>query len=347
MSSNRRSFLVQAAASTALFSAPAATASPGCLTDVEGLRVGHFTSNQRPTGCTVVLFDRPATAGVDVRGSAPGTRETDLLNPINTVEQINGILLSGGSAYGLDAATGVMRYLEQQRQGVRVGAAIVPIVPAAVLFDLQVGNGKIRPDAQAGYDACLAASRRMTTGNVGAGTGATIGKLFGSAFAMKAGIGSASVRIAGTDLIVAALVAVNAVGDVVDHRTGQLVAGARDQSGKALRNSMLQIMNGATVQAGIGSHTTLGIVATNSLLTKVAASKIAAMSHDGLARSISPVHTPLDGDTIFAVGTGSAKDKADLTTLGAVAAETISLAVINAVLSARSIPGYPAARDWA
>ena len=318
----------------------------GCITDVGNVRVGHFTHSERPTGCTVVLFDSPTVAAVDVRGSAPGTRETDLLNPINTVQQVHAILLTGGSAFGLDAAGGVMRYLEEHGMGFHVGPAIVPIVPAAVLFDLSVGNPKIRPNAESGYKACEAAlSSGIPEGCVGAGAGATVGKLFGMRSAMKSGIGSASIRIDGTDLVVGALVAVNAMGDVFDHDTGKILAGARAQDGKSFLNSISQLKKGALVSATPGAHSTIGVIATNAALTKTEATKIAQMAHDGLARSINPIHTIMDGDTLFAAAIGTAKTKADLTTIGAVGAEAMADAVRNAVLAATSLPGYPAYRD--
>ncbi len=280
-----------------------------------------------------------------MRGSAPGTRETDLLNPLNTVQQINAILLSGGSAFGLDAATGVMRYLEEQGKGYRVGRYVVPIVPAAILFDLGIGDGKIRPDAEAGYAACKNASDKVEQGNVGAGAGATIGKMFGPQFAMKSGLGTASIKIADSGLIVAAIVAVNAVGDVVDHQSGKLLAGARTPDGKGLRNSMASLIGGAASHGQPGSNTTIGIVATNATLTKSEVNKVAQMAHDGLARTIAPVHTGMDGDTVFAAATGGLTSKADVSRVGALGAEALARAVKQAVLCAASIPGYPAHRD--
>ncbi|HEY7303837.1 MAG TPA: P1 family peptidase [Bryobacteraceae bacterium] len=322
---------------------------PGSIVDVSGIRVGHFTDLRRPTGCTVVLFDRGAVAGVDVRGSAPGTRETDLLNPINTVQQVNAIVLAGGSAYGLDAATGVMQYLEEHGSGYRVGRHVVPIVPAAILFDLSIGDGKIRPDRQSGYAACRAASGSdVPQGNVGAGAGATVGKFFGSKNAMKSGLGTASVQ-AGTELVVGAIVAVNAGGDVLDCRAPhRILAGARASDGHAFRNSMQEILQGALLggkEAQAGGHTTIGIVATNAALSKAESAKIAQMAQDGLARVINPVHTAADGDTVFAAGTGQSHIRADVTTIGAVAAEVMARAINNAVLAATGIPGYPACRD--
>jgi hypothetical protein len=240
---NRREFSRAAAGLTAGVALPAVRATEagaaGSITDVQGVKVGHFTESRRPTGCTVLLFEKGATAGVDVRGSAPGTRETDLLNPINTVQQVQAILLAGGSAFGLDAASGVVRYLDEHRLGYAVGDIVVPIVPAAILYDLELGDSKIRPTAESGYKACQAAtSERVPEGNVGAGAGATIGKLFGMKQAMKSGLGSAGIRVGGTGIVVGAIVAVNAVGDVVDPRSGKIIAGARKPDGSGFVDSM-------------------------------------------------------------------------------------------------------------
>ena len=316
---------------------------PGTLTDVRGLSVGHFTHTRRPTGCTVVLTPQGAVAGVDVRGASPGTRETELLSPLNAVEQVHAILLSGGSAFGLDAAGGVMRWLEEQGAGVEVGGVRVPIVPAAILFDLFTGDASIRPDAAAGYAACVAA---LTTpeaqGNVGAGAGAVVGKLFGLARAMKGGIGSASVCVNG--VTVAAMVAVNAVGDVVDPTTGAVVAGALTADGVALMGSTQAILNGAALQPPMpGAATSIGVIATDAVINKVQANKMAQMAHDGLARSINPVHTLSDGDSLFALGTGASGIEVHTTVLGTLAAEVVARAVLNAVHAARGIsgPGLP------
>ncbi len=227
---------------------------PAAITDVGGIRVGHFTDSRRPTGCTVLIFDSGAVAGVDVRGSAPGTRETDLLNPINSVQQVNAILLSGGSAFGLDAASGVMRFLDEHGMGFHAGPFVVPIVPAAILFDLSVGDPKIRPDAHSGYQACTAASNaQVPEGNVGAGAGATVGKFFGIQSAMKSGLGTASIRVGETGLMVGAIVAVNAMGDVIDRETGKIIAGARTPDGKGFRNTMAEIMKGALIRTPCGN----------------------------------------------------------------------------------------------
>jgi L-aminopeptidase/D-esterase-like protein len=318
----------------------------GSITDVQGVKVGHFTDSRRPTGCTVLLFEKGATAGVDVRGSAPGTRETDLLNPINTVQQVQAILLAGGSAFGLDAASGVVRYLDEHRLGYRVGDVVVPIVPAAILYDLEIGDAKIRPTAESGYKACQAAtSERVVEGNVGAGAGATIGKMFGPKQAMKSGLGSASVHVGNTGIVVGAIVAVNAVGDVVDPKAGKIIAGARKADGSGFMDSMARIREGYSVRADAATNTTIGVVATNVALDKVQATKVAQMAHDGLARTINPVHTPSDGDTIFAVATGAIATRANHGAIGALAAEVMAQAVLRAVMNARGIAGLPSYAD--
>jgi L-aminopeptidase/D-esterase-like protein len=330
--------------------APESTSSSGGLTDVEGIKVGHFTESRRPTGCTVVLCEKGAVAGVDVRGGAPGTRETDLLNPINTVQQVYGVVLSGGSAFGLDAASGVMRYLDEKGIGFHLGSIVVPIVPAAILYDLDLGDPKIRPTADSGYAACQAATTgAVAEGNVGAGAGATIGKLFGMQYAMKSGLGTASLRAGKSGLIVAALAAVNAAGDVYLPRTGELLAGARTPDGKRLRNSIAQLRAGERVLASESDqkNTTLAVVATNARLTKDQATKVAQMAQDGLARAINPVHTPYDGDTVFALATGTLDAASDTGAVGALAAEVVAEAIVRAVLRATSLPGYPCQADFA
>jgi L-aminopeptidase/D-esterase-like protein len=320
---------------------------PGTITDVAGIKVGHFTLKARPTGCTVILCEEGAVAGVDVRGSAPGTRETDLLNPINTVQKVNAIMLSGGSAYGLDTATGAMRYLEAHGHGYKIGnLGVVPIVPAAILMDLGVGGFHIRPDADSGYAACLAATDQpVEQGNVGAGAGATIGKMFGPRFAMKSGLGSASIKVGDTGVVVGAVVAVNAVGDVLNPKTGKIIAGARLERGNGFRNSMAEIMKGYGVATQAGTNTTIGVVATNARLEKVQVAKVAQMAHDGYARAINPVHSPSDGDTIFALATGRLKVNVNHGMIGALAAEAMAQAIVRAIIHARSLPGLLAYRD--
>ncbi len=316
----------------------------GCLTDVGDLKVGHFTDPRRPTGCTVILAEAGAVAGVDVRGSAPGTRETDLLHPVRTVEKIHAILLTGGSAFGLDAASGVVRFLEERSIGFPVGSIYVPIVPAAVLFDLAVGDGHIRPDSAAGYTACVhAVAGAVAEGNVGAGAGATVGKLFGFSQAMKAGIGTCCLQSG--ELKVGALVAVNAVGDIRDPQSGRLLAGARTPDGKGLIDTTATLLRNPAAKAALqGANTTIGVIAVNAALDKAGMTKIAQMGHDGLARTIYPAHTAMDGDTLFALCNGRIQEK-DLTLIGTLAAEAVARAVIRAVLTAEGIAGYPAACD--
>lgn len=315
-----------------------ASSDSGCITRVRGLQVGHFTSRQRPTGCSVVLAPQGMVATVDVRGAAPGTRETDLLTPGNLVEQVHAIVLSGGSAWGLAAATGVAEWLEEQGAGLDVGCGRVPLVPAAVLFDLPLGDASIRPDAAAGRAACMAASSSpCATGNVGAGTGATVGKLFGHTCAMKGGIGSASITLHG--FTVGALVAVNAVGDVLAP-DGTVLAGARTPNGKRLRNTTQSLLQGERTEFSLpGTNTTIGVIATDARLGKPQLQRLAVAGHDGLACSISPVHTMLDGDTLFAVSTGGANGEQapDMITLAAMAAHATQRAVQVAIHSARSL----------
>jgi L-aminopeptidase/D-esterase-like protein len=321
------------------------------ITAVRGLLCGHSTDTRRPTGCTVIVAPQGAVAGVDVRGAAPGTRETELLSPLNSVEKVHAVLLAGGSAFGLDAAGGVMRWLEERGIGVQVGPARVPIVPAAILFDLYTGDARIRPDAAAGYAACAAATDDPPAeGNVGAGAGAAVGKLLGFDRAMKGGIGTASVTAGG--ITVGAIVAVNAVGDVIDPSTGRVVAGARSADGRTRVGAMEAIRRGEPIAAlQPATATTLGIVATDMRLTKAEAGKLAQMAHDGLARTINPVHTASDGDTVFALSTGTSALATSLTVLGALAADVMATAVLRAVRAATrlhgpGLPTLPAACDF-
>jgi len=324
------------------------------ITDVRGIEVGHAQDEEALTGCTVILCRKGAAAGVDVRGGAPGTRETDLLNPINLVEKVHGIVLAGGSAFGLDAATGVMRYLEEKKIGFNTGAARVPIVPSAILYDLNLGRADLRPDSAMG--ALAAASARDLTapdppaeGNIGAGTGASVGKMFGTALAMKSGLGTASMDIGG-GVIVGAIVAVNAFGDVVDPKTGEIVAGLRSGKIGPLRigkkDSFADTLAMMKTPLGRGilgfasrGNTVIGVVATNAKLTKAQATKVAQMAQDGIARAIRPAHTMLDGDVIFALSTGA--KKADVSTVGALAAEVMGQAILRAVKMAKAAGGLP------
>ncbi len=348
------SIILTAAASLALSAvlvarAPRQVDTKG-LTDVEGLRVGHSTLTERPTGCTVVLVDGDATGGVSQRGGAPGTRETDLLNPLNLVDKVNAIVLSGGSAFGLSASEGVVRYLEERKVGWNVGASgVVPIVPSAILFDLGFGgNPQIRPTADCGYRAASAATTAaVAEGNVGAGAGATVGKLAGRDRAMKGGIGSFSIRMP-NGLVVAALAAVNAVGDVIDPATGQVVAGARTQDGKSLADARKLLRDGSLIRAATprpGENTTIAIVATNARLSKTDANRVALMADDGLARALSPSHTIGDGDTVFALATGRWSGQADTSTIGALAADALAEAIVRAAAMTQSLGGLPSARE--
>lgn len=324
------------------------------ITDVRGIKVGHETNLDALTGCTVILCPDGAIGGVDQRGGAPGTRETDLLRPLHMVEKVHAILLSGGSAYGLDAATGVMKYLEEQEIGFNVGVARVPIVPAAILFDLGVGDPTIRPDAKMGYRASQhASSEPPSEGNIGAGTGCTVGKILGPGQSMKSGIGTASMEIGG-GVIVGAIVAVNAFGDVIDPNTGMILAGARAAKvGPVKLGSEGYFANTLTIMRSLigrtalsfasRSNTVIGVVATNAKLDKIQTNKVAQMAHNGLARTIQPAHTMLDGDTIFALSTG--RKNADVNIVGAFASEVMVEAVLRAVRSSKSAAGLPAASD--
>jgi len=313
----------------------------GSITDVPGIRVGHYTDRRAATGCTVVLCEAGATGGVEVRGSAPGTRETDLLRPLHLVEKIHAVLLSGGSAFGLDAAAGVMKYLEERGCGFDTGVARVPIVPAAVLFDLAIGNPAVRPDAQAGYEACLAATQGpVEEGSVGAGTGATVGKLLGLSCAMKGGLGTASQTI-GQGVVVGAIVAVNPLGDVIDWRTGEILAGARRSDGGFLDSS--QAIRSRTAQNALPfGHTTIGVLATSARLTKEETNKVAQLACNGYAYAIRPASV-LDGDALFALSTGD--ERSDIDAIGAAGAEVVAEAIVWAIKEAASLHGIPAYRD--
>lgn len=321
----------------------------GHIAQVQGLLVGHYTLSTRPTGCTVVLCPQGATAGVDVRGAAPGTRETDLLHPSHLVQQVHGITLAGGSAWGLDAASGAARWLEEQGAGLDVGVARIPLVPAAVLFDLGLGDARVRPDAAAGYAACQAAStQRPAEGSVGAGAGALVGKIFGPERAMKGGMGTASFTVDG--VTVGAIIACNAVGDVYHPRTGALLAGCRTDDGRQPLGARDALLGGMAARPLLaGSNTTIGVIATDAALTKAQAQRLATVGHDGLARSINPVHTMSDGDTLFALATGQAGKTLGLMTLFTLAAEAVAIATARAVLLARALPvaGQTPAPSWA
>jgi L-aminopeptidase/D-esterase-like protein len=329
------------------------------LTDVDGIKVGHYTLAERPTGCTVILVDGDGAAGgVSQRGGAPGTSETDLLDPLNLVDKVNAVVLSGGSAFGLDTRQGVVRYLEEKNTGYKTSAGVVPIVPAAILFDLAFGgNSKVRPTAECGYKAAAAASDRpVVEGNVGAGAGATVGKMggifehagypSGRRLPMKAGIGSASVRLP-SGLVVAAIVAVNAVGDVIDPETGKVVAGARNPDG-TLSDVRKLLRTGAIARRTAPralENTTIGLVATNAKLSKADVNRVALMADDGFARALNPSHTTGDGDTVFALATGRWDGETSATIVGALAAEVMAEAIVRAAAKADSSNGLPSAKE--
>ena len=325
------------------------------LTEVHGIRVGHHTLTERPTGCTVILVDGNATGGVSQRGGAPGTRETDLLDPANMVDTVNAIVLSGGSAFGLDAAQGAVRFLEERGVGYKTAAGVVPIVPAAILYDLGIGGKpSVRPTAACGYAAANAATTApVAEGNVGAGAGATVGKMGGLAEhpgypggrrgPMKGGLGSAAITLE-NGLVVAALVAVNAVGDVIDPTTGAVVAGARNPDG-TLADVRKLLRTGAVVSPRPGENTTIAVVATNARLSKADTNRVAIMADDGFARAIAPSHTVGDGDTVFALATGRWTGTVNLTLIGALAQEALAEAIVRAVSKAESVPNVPSARE--
>jgi L-aminopeptidase/D-esterase-like protein len=324
------------------------------ITEVPGIKVGHETDLDALTGCTVILCPDGAIGGVDQRGGAPGTRETDLLRPLHLVEKVHAILLAGGSAFGLEAAGGVMKYLEEQKIGFNAGVARVPIVPAAILFDLGIGDPSTRPDASMGYRASKnASSNPCAEGNVGAGTGCTVGKILGTGQSMKSGIGTASMEIGG-GIIVGAIVAVNAFGDVIDPQTGKMIAGARATKVRPLKlgeagyfANTLSVMRSQVGRTALSfasrSNTVIGVVATNARLDKNDTNKVAQMAHSGLARTIRPAHTMFDGDTIFALSAG--RKNADVNIVGAFSAEIMAQAVLRAVKTAKSIADLPAASE--
>ena len=347
----RMNRLLMALAGAALLSVPfaAQTTSPprakSGLTAVEGIKVGHHTLIERPTGCTVILVDGDAVGGVSQRGGAPGTRETDLLDPLNMVDKVNAVVLAGGSAFGLEAATGTVKWLEEHNIGWAAGPSRVPIVPGAILFDLGVGgNPKIRPTADCGYKAAEAATAGpVEEGSVGAGAGATVGKFGGPGRSMKAGLGTASITQP-SGLVVAAIVAVNAVGDIIDPSNGKVVAGVRNPD-NTFSDARAILRAGAFQRPRAGENTTIGLVATNAKLTKAQVTRMAMMADDGYARAISPSHTNGDGDTIFSLATGRWDGNADITLVGGLAAEAMADAIVRAATQATGVAGIPAARD--
>lgn len=313
------------------------------FTDIEGIQVGNAQNLEAATGCTVVICEEGATAGVDVRGGAPGTRETDLLNPVNLVEQVHAILLSGGSAFGLDAAAGVMQYLEEKGIGFDVGVAKVPIVSGAVLFDLTAGDPNIRPDKEMGYKASENATNKdCPEGTIGAGTGATVGKFLGPEFSMKGGLGAYCLQTG--DLKVGALVAVNCLGDVIDPKTGKILAGALNEDKRSFANTEEKMIQQYNSKKNLFSgNTTIGIIATNAKLTKSQATKISSMAHNGYGRTMRPAHSMVDGDTIFTLSTGDVE--AEMNVVGLLATRVMEEAVIRAIKKATPLGGYKCYKD--
>ena len=313
------------------------------ITEIENMKIGNAQNEQAGTGCTVLLFEKGAPAGLDVRGGGPASRESELLKPMAAAGAIHGILLSGGSAFGLDAAGGVMRYLEERGIGFDVGVTKVPLVCQSCLFALGDADFKIRPDQAMGYEACVnAEGGNYRDGNVGAGTGCTVGKLHGMEYSMKSGIGSYAVQLG--ELKVGAIVAVNALGDVFDWRTGEKLAGMLDSEKTGFLDSEEELFKSfEAVENRFVENTTIGAVITNGRFDKARLGKIAGMAHDGYARAIRPVHTTADGDSIYAVSTGTVE--ADLDMVGALAARVMAEAIRRAVLSAKAAYGYPAAGD--
>ncbi|MGC4082652.1 MAG: P1 family peptidase [Vicinamibacterales bacterium] len=338
--------VVAVGAQTSSRPAPSASANH-TITAVDSIKVGSITLAERPTGCTVILVvGDGAVGGVSQRGGAPGTRETDLLDPSNMVDKVNAVVLSGGSAFGLDAATGTVRWLEEHGIGWDVRIAKVPIVPSAILFDLPVGgNPKVRPTADCGYKAAASATTDpVKEGTTGAGAGATVGKSAGGNRAMKSGLGSWVITLP-NGLQVGAIVAVNAVGDIIDPDNGQVVAGVRNPDGTFADARKLLRAGGPNETPRPGANTTIGVVATNATLTKAQAHRMALMADDGFARAIFPSHTMGDGDTVFSLATGTWRGQADVTQIGALAADAMARAIVRAATEATGLPNLPAARD--
>jgi len=311
--------------------------------DIDDIKVGHAQNLDAGTGCTVVICEKGATAGIDVRGGAPGTRESDLLNPVNLVEKIHAVLLTGGSAFGLDAASGVMQYLEERKIGFDVQVTRVPIVCGAALFDLAIGDHRVRPDKKMGYEACRNATNQpCTEGSVGAGAGATVGKILGMGRAMKSGLGCHAIQLGA--LKIGAIVAVNCLGDVIDPETGEKLAGLLDEDLMGLADTeAVMIQSYAEKKNLFAGNTTIGIIATNAIITKSQATKLASMAHNGYARTMRPAHSMFDGDTIFTMATGHVE--ADLSVLGLLSARVMEKAVISAVKNSRPLFGLKCVAD--
>lgn len=323
---------------------PSHTKISGSITDVPGITVGHWTDSQNGTGCSVVLSDGPATAGIEVRGAAPGSRETEMLHPLAAAQWVNGIMLTGGSVFGLDAPGGVIRYLEENGVGLQFARMRIPLVPAAVVFDLAFITGDVRPTAENGYEAAKAASEDLERGSVGVGTGSTVAKIRGTARSVKGGVGTAAVKLS-SGVTVGALMAVNAVGDIYDPENGEIVAGPINEQGSGFDNSLDILINDPPKPRGFFRNTVIGVVATDAKLDKIGASRLAIAGQDGIALAVRPSHTQSDGDTVFAMATGKHDGVVSLDALHAAALKAATGAILDGVRSATSLGGVNAIRD--
>lgn len=313
------------------------------ITEIKNIHIGHAQDEEHGTGCTVIVCDKKAPCGVDVRGGGPASRETELLNPLMSNDGVNAVLLSGGSAYGLDAAGGVMKYLEEKGQGVKVGKEVVPIVVGSCIFDLGCGNGKVRPDAEMGYAACVDSEKDVErNGNVGAGTGATVGKIHGDGYSMKSGLGCYCLQVGG--LQVGAVVVVNAIGDVFEMDSQKQLAGLLNSKRDGMLSSEEEAVKLLQLASKFSFNTTIGAVVTNANLTKAEMNKVAAMASNGVARTIRPVNTSMDGDSIYALSAGKVKSSPDV--VGTLAAHVVGKAINRAVLEAEEKYGHKAAKNF-
>ena len=313
------------------------------LHDIKGIKIGHAQNEEHATGCTVLICDKKGACGVDVRGGGPASRETELLNPLMSNDGVNAIVLSGGSAYGLDASSGVMKYLEEKGQGVKVGDAIVPIVVQSCIFDLNCVDGSVRPDAQMGYEACLDSEKNIErNGNVGAGMGATVGKLHGNEFTMKSGLGTYAIQVG--SLKVGAIVVVNAIGDVYEMDSNKQLAGLLNRKKDGMISSEVEAVKLLQLASAFSFNTTIGAIVTNANLDKAEMNKVAAMASNGLARTIRPVNTSMDGDSVYAVSVGKVKSCADV--VGTLGAHVMAKAINRAVLETEEKYGYKSAQSF-
>ncbi len=323
---------------------PVSSIPNGSITDVAGITVGHYTDLKNGTGCTVVLTESQATAGIEVRGAAPGSRETELLHPLSAAQWVNGVMLTGGSVFGLDAPGGVIKFLEEHGRGLQFGRMRIPIVPAAVVFDLAFINSEVRPVAENGHSAAASAAREFERGSVGAGTGCTVGKILGTDRSVKGGIGTASVTLSdGTT--VGALMAVNAIGDIVDPGDGTVIAAPLSSDRAGFESTSQVLIDTPPRQRGFFRNTTIGVIATDARLDKIGATRLAIAAQDGIAMAVRPAHTQNDGDSVFGLATGESGVEGNLDALHAAALQATAGAIIDAIVSASSLGGVSAVRD--